>query len=125
MTHTWERWLFWTPRLLSILFAAFLGVFAADAFSESRGPWSTAAGLILHLVPSAAILLMLVIAWRREWLGGLLYLAFGLVFLVASWGSADWIGLGAMSVLPLVIALGFLAHWWLWRGSPLKQGPSS
>ena len=125
MTGIWERFLFWTPRILSILFAAFLGIFAADVFSETRGFWSTAVALLLHLIPSVLILLILVLAWRREWLGGAFYLAFGVLYLVASWGTSDWIGYGAISAPLVVIAFFFFAHWWLLRRSHLQQDSSS
>ena len=124
MTATWERFLFWTPRVLSVLFAAFLGIFAADVFDETQGFWSTALALFLHLIPSGLILLMLVIAWRREWLGVILYLAFGLMFCVAFWGTADWLGYAALSAPPTVIALLFFAHWWLSGRSRLERGSS-
>lgn len=121
MTAIWERFLFWSPRILAILFAAFLTIFAADVFSESHGFWSTAAALLLHMIPSVLILLILVLAWRHERLGGLFYFTLGVVYLAASWGTSDWIGYAAVSAPLLVIAMLFFAHWWLFRKSPLPS----
>jgi hypothetical protein len=123
MTATWDRFLFWTPRVLAILFAGFLGIFAADVFDETQGFWSTAVALLLHLVPSGLILLILVIAWRHEWLGGLFYLAISLLFFVTS--SGDRIAYAAISGPLALIALLFFAHWRLSRRSQLQQRPSS
>ena len=123
MTATWERFLFWGPRILAILFAGFLAIFAADVFSETHGFWSTAAALLLHLIPSGVILLILVLAWRRELLGGVFYLALGVVNLVARPGTSNWTGSAAVSGPLVVIALLFFAHWLL-RKSRLSQTPS-
>lgn len=125
MTATWERFLFWAPRVLAILFAAFLGVFAADVFSETSGFWSTAAALLLHLIPSVLVLLILWIARRREWLGGMFYLAFGVIFLVTSWQTADWVGTVVISAPLLAIAFLLFAHGWLLRSSHLPHTSSS
>ena len=36
MTRRTKRWLFWAPRVLGVLFALFVGMFALDVFSEGR-----------------------------------------------------------------------------------------
>jgi hypothetical protein len=39
MNESKRRMLFWTPRLLSILFAIFISLFALDVFGEGYGFW--------------------------------------------------------------------------------------
>ena len=36
-----KQLLFWTPRILGILFALFLSMFALDVFGEGYGFWGT------------------------------------------------------------------------------------
>jgi hypothetical protein len=63
--------LYWLPRILAVLFIAFISVFALDVFSEPQ--WFVA--LIMHLIPSFILIGITVIAWRNELIGGILFLA--------------------------------------------------
>jgi hypothetical protein len=80
MTQLSKRALFWTPRALSILFIAFLSLFALDAFDGHLGFWQTALALTMHLIPSFVLIAALVLAWRWEWIGAALYGAAGLLY---------------------------------------------
>ena len=51
MNTTMKRVLFWTPRVLCILFAMFLSLFALDVFSEGYGLWQTIGALLIPLGP--------------------------------------------------------------------------
>ena len=82
MTNGRKKLLFWTPRIICIVFALFTSVFAFDVFSEGRGFWETILALVMHLVPTAVILLVLAISWRWEWIGGLLFIALGGFYVV-------------------------------------------
>jgi len=69
-----KRVLFWTPRVLCILFAIFLSLFSLDVFSEGYGFWETILALLIHLVPVYIVVIALVIAWRWEWVGASLFI---------------------------------------------------
>ena len=62
MNKTVRLILFWAPRLLTILFAVFLSMFAMDVFAGTKGLWETIGNLLLHLVPVFIILIVLIIA---------------------------------------------------------------
>ena len=70
-----DRILYWTPRALGIILAAFISIFALDVFSEHSGFWQTASALAMHLVPTALIVAALIVAWRWELTGGFLLVA--------------------------------------------------
>jgi hypothetical protein len=78
--------LYWPPRVLCLLFAGFISLFALDVFSEGYGFWETALALLMHLVPTGVLILVLVIAWRWEWVGGVLFAALGVIYMVWAWG---------------------------------------
>ena len=80
MTQLSKRALFWTPRALSILFIAFLSLFALDVFGEHLGLWRTVLALTMHLIPSFVLIAVLVLAWRWEWIGAALYGGAGLLY---------------------------------------------
>ena len=80
MTQLSKRALFWTPRALSIVFIAFLSIFALDVFDEHLGLWRTVLALTMHLIPSFVLVAALVLAWRWEWIGAALYAGAGLLY---------------------------------------------
>ena len=80
MTQLSKRALFWTPRALSILFIAFLSLFALDVFDGHLGFWQTVLALTMHQIPSFVLIAALVLAWRWEWIGAALYGAAGLLY---------------------------------------------
>ena len=50
-----KRVFHWSPRVLSILFALFLSIFALDVFSEGYAFAETILALLMHLIPTALI----------------------------------------------------------------------
>jgi len=113
-----KRALFWTPRALAIAFIAFLSLFAMDVFDEHLGVWQTALALIVHLLPVFVLIAVLVLAWRREWLGAALYAAAGLLYVtwVVSMSRPVPLATRLIWILMIagpafVIAGLFLANW--------------
>src|SRR5690242_14487442 len=88
-THM-ERLLFWGPRVLCLLFAGFISLFAVDVFGEHQGFWNTAIALLMHLIPTGILLAILALSWRWEWVGSLLFTGLGAVYLIAFWGRFHW-----------------------------------
>ena len=103
--------LYWTPRVLTILLAMFLSVFALDVFGEGYGFWETVGALLLHLIPTFIVVIALVIAWRREWVGAVLFIALGLFYLVSSWGRFHWSAYLVISGPLVLIGVLFLYNW--------------
>lgn len=90
MKEPYKFILFWSPRIISILFAVFISLFALDVFSEGRGALETIGALLIHLIPTAVILIVLAIAWRRDWLGASAFVLLGVLYLLLSWGRFHW-----------------------------------
>jgi len=82
MTQLSKRVLFWTPRVLSIAYIAFLSLFALDVFGEEHGFWKTLLALAIHLIPALILTLGLILAWRREWIGAALCAAAGMLYVI-------------------------------------------
>ncbi len=111
MNTSTKRLLFWTPRVLCILFAMFLSLFALDVFSEGYGFGETILALLIHLVPVYIVVIVLVIAWRWEWVGAILFIAMALFYLVWTGGRFHWSAyLGIPGPLVLIGVL-FLFNW--------------
>lgn len=90
MNPSSKQGLFWIPRVLGLLFAAFLSVFALDVFTEFSGFWQTVGALAMHLIPTGIVLIALVIAWRWETVGGVLFISLCVLYLIPAWGRLHW-----------------------------------
>jgi hypothetical protein len=77
-----KRALFWTPRILSIAFIAFLSIFALDVFDGHHSFWQTMLAFIEHQIPVFILIAALILAWRWEWIGTALYAAAGSLYIL-------------------------------------------
>jgi len=103
--------LYWAPRTLGILFALFLSLFALDVLRQGYGVFGTILGLLIHLLPVYVVVLALLLAWRWEWLGGLLFIGLAVLYLVWAWGRFPWVTYLAVSGPLLVVGALFLVSW--------------
>ena len=106
-----KRALFWTPRVLCIIFALFISLFAMDVFGKGYGFWETILALLIHLVPVYIVVIVLVIAWRWEWVGAILFTALAVFYLVWGWGRFHWIAYLLISGPMVLIGVLFLFNW--------------
>jgi len=122
MAETTHRFLYWTPRILCIAFAAFISIFAFDVFEMPLSIPEKALALLMHLIPTFLVILALVIVWRREWIGALVFPLLAVVHLVTKWGVLDW---SAYAIIdgPLVL-LGVL-FWMNWRSRQAVQAAAA
>jgi hypothetical protein len=85
-------------------------VFALDALEDGKGLGEVLAAVALHLLPSFALIAVLVLAWRRPWVGAWLFGVAALGYAFAT-GRAhlDWI---AFVSGPLLLTAGlYLVSW--------------
>ncbi len=115
MQRSTKRWLFWTPRILCVLFAAFISVFALDVFGGGYGFWKTILALAIHLIPTAFLVLVLVISWRWEWVGGAVFPILGVLYIVTMWQRHFPWSVYAFMSGPLFLLGGLFLLNWLYR----------
>ena len=67
----------------------------------------------MHLIPTFLIVAVLVVSWRREWIGGVLFIALGVLNVVWAWDKpfARWYVLLAISGPPVLTGALFLLNW--------------
>ena len=106
-----KRFLFWAPRFLCILFAAFVSIFALDVFGEGYGFWQTIGALLIHLIPTAVIVVALIISWRWEWIGAVLFIGMAVFYVVWVWGRFPVTTYILMSGPPVLVGVLFLINW--------------
>lgn len=67
------------PRIICILAILFVSMFALDAFEEGFTLSEQLIAFAMHLIPSFVLLIFLVIAWKWEMVGGILFTLIGLI----------------------------------------------
>ncbi len=109
-----QELLYWSPRVLCIAFAFFTCIFALDVFGEGRGFWDVALALFMHLIPTFLIVILLVVSWRREWIGGYLFIVLAALYVVTSLGKpfAVWWALLLMAGPLALVGVLFLINWY-------------
>ena len=106
-----KRVLFWTPRILSILFILFIGLFSLDVFGTGASFWDTLLGFLIHNIPAFILLAALILAWRWEWVGTVLFAGFGIWYLVNARGVSPMLYHVIFAVIPFLVAILFLVGW--------------
>lgn len=76
----------WAPRVLILLFAAFLTIFSMDVFQETLSIGELMVDLVLHNLPSLLLLSIAAFSWRRPWIGAVACTMLGVLYLIWSWG---------------------------------------
>ncbi len=107
-----SRLLHWTPRLLGVLYAVFISLFAFDVWGMDGPFGARLGGFLIHLAPTYAVVVALIIAWARPAAGGVVFLGLAAVFsLFFGWNETSVL---LVMALPLVvIGALFLADGWV------------
>ena len=97
-----NNFIYWAPRILSILFLIFLTVFSLDVFDNNYNFWQIIIGLFMHNIPVFILAMILWISWKYEIVGGIGYILFGLLYIMSLFISRhfEWY----MLSWPLLIA---------------------
>ncbi|MBU4501272.1 MAG: hypothetical protein KKA79_01670 [Nanoarchaeota archaeon] len=67
-----NRLLYWSPRVLCIIFILFISMFALDVF-EYPFP-EVLVALFMHLIPSFILTAVTILAWKKEKIGGIIFI---------------------------------------------------
>ena len=67
----------WLPRIICILAILFVSIFAADAFAHELTIWQQLGAFVMHLIPSFILLAFLIVAWKWEYIGGIIFIVIG------------------------------------------------
>lgn len=119
-----KKILFWTPRILCILAILFVISFSFDVFEIEAPLGRQLIGFLIHNVPALVLAGLLVIAWKWDLVGGIVFILFPLLaaFSLTSFFTRNF---GALVLCaPFLIAgLLFLWYWWLYKRGQQKPEP--
>ncbi len=103
-----KKFLYWLPRILGILFVLFISIFALDAFGEGIPFMEAVVGFLIHLVPTYIMIAILIIAWKRVLVGGILFILSGLFYIIFVNGMR-WSAYLLIGGPPILIGILFIA----------------
>jgi hypothetical protein len=112
MTRRADAALLWGPRLLGILMSLFLALFALDAFSEGKPLAQSLAAFAVHLIPALALLVIVALAWRWEWIGGVTFIVLAGAYVLSVNGRLDW---SLVIAGPLFVIGAFFLWSWVYH----------
>ena len=67
----------WLPRIICILAILFISMFAMDTFGPEKTIWQQLGDLSVHIIPSFLLIAFLVLAWKWEFVGGIIFTLIG------------------------------------------------
>lgn len=73
--------LYWTPRILSMIFICFLFLMSFDVLDLKLNFQQTVAAFFTHSLPAFFLLTVLLISWKYEIVGGVGFILAGLVYI--------------------------------------------
>jgi hypothetical protein len=75
-----NKFIYWTPRILSILFILFLAMFSLDVITPEASFGDIVLGLLIHNIPVFILIIILIIAWKKEIVGAIAFFIAGMVY---------------------------------------------
>ena len=102
---------FWLPRIICILAILFISIFALDAFDPNHTIWQQIGDFLMHLIPSFILTALLIIAWKWELTGGIIFTIIGLglspVVFIHNYNMnhSIWMSLGVICSITLPFAI--------------------
>jgi len=116
MKNEINKFVYWTPRVLSIIFLVFLAMFSLDIFDMELNFWQTLLGLFMHNIPVLILLFVLIISWKREIVGAIVFILAGIFYAILAINAANtWLmalaWIAQISGPAFIIGGFFLANW--------------
>jgi hypothetical protein len=115
-----KPWVYWTPRILSIVFILFLALFSLDVFGNDYGFWGTILAFLMHNIPVFVMGVILWIAWKHEIVGAIAFALAGIIYTIVllmnpqmEWYMLSW------SIT--ISGPAFLIAWLYWKNWKQKK----
>jgi TRAP-type C4-dicarboxylate transport system permease small subunit len=109
-----NKFVYWTPRILSIIFICFLALFSFDVISPELSFWQIAVGLFMHNIPVFILLAVLLISWKHEIVGGVVFILAGVAYIVSATGRFEgnmWLPSLIIAGPAFLIGILFIVNW--------------
>ena len=99
--------LHYLPRILCIAAILFISIFAFDAFEAGKSFSEQIRAFFIQLIPSFILLVLLIIAWKYELTGGIIFCILALIFTPLIFNknydmnNSFWLSIGIVSSITI------------------------
>ena len=112
-----SKFVYWAPRVLSIIFILFLALFSLDVISPELTFWQIVLGLFMHNIPVFILSIILAISWKYEIVGGISFILAGLAYIFFTLGRNEFqwyflVWILQISGIAFFIGILFLINWY-------------
>jgi len=115
MNNRIKKLIYWIPRILSLLFVAFLTIFSFDVFEEYQG-WEAIIPLFLHNLPVLILLAVIILAWKKyDLIGTAIFLAAAVLWLWWAGFDRPWSSYLFIPLPALLVGILFFLSWLIKR----------
>jgi hypothetical protein len=120
----------WLPRVICIIAILFVSMFALDAFAPGQTFWHQIGAFIMHLIPSFILIALLIVAWKWEYIGGIIFVVIGLALspfifnLNYQRNHSFWTSLSIILIITLpfiIVGILFIISHFLKKKNSLKK----
>ncbi len=77
-----NNFIYWAPRISGIIFVLFLMMFSLDVFEPGLTMQQIVVGLFVHNIPALFLLIIIIISWKHEIIGGIVFIFAGLLYIL-------------------------------------------
>ncbi len=89
-SKTLNKILFHSPRLLAIVFAIVLILISSDVFNDAvMTLGEKILSFSVKLISPVIIIAALIFAWKREMIGGLIFIILGIAYILFAWNNLE------------------------------------
>lgn len=108
----------WAARVAVMVIGGFLSLFSLDVFETQAPPLELLGGFLVHNIPTIALIVLLIFAWKRPAIGFVAFLVAGMLFAV--FFVRDFYALPnlVLFVLPILLIAALFYVDWKWLGTP-------
>jgi len=106
-----------------ILFIIFISLFALDSFDGDKSFLEKSGTFLIHLIPTVLLFIILILSWRREWIGGISFFLLGILYIIIAWGNFPLSTYFIISGPLFLVAILFLVNWIQREKSGVNHSP--
>jgi hypothetical protein len=109
-----RKFIFWAPRVLTIIFILFLSLFALDSFDPGQPIPYMIVAFLIHLIPCYILAAVLIISWKRELVAAVVFPILGILYMIVSFKNVGFIALSWSIIISgpaFIIGVLFLLNW--------------
>jgi energy-coupling factor transporter transmembrane protein EcfT len=103
--------LYWAPRILGMLGIGFIVLFTTDCFEGSYDLKQQLTCFVMHNIPSLILIVILILAWKLELIGGIVFILAAIVMTYYWDGFGKNTGVLALTSPFLVIGVLFILNY--------------